>query len=399
MALVRENPRCRPRRRSPSGPGYSVRSIFERFPDLTALRVAVTDYAIARPAQCRPARPRCRPADPHQVAGRDRAPRPASDGCRCGACCRPIQRNRRDLQQRIRMIRQLIVMRMEMMFRPELSALSDDERREDRAVRSKSLHRFRELGAHARALRPVVRRGVRGWVKSIDRLLPPTPPPAMTTARRLRPPRVDGRRLRSERTRQLIIEAYLALLRENSRRCRPRRRSPSARAIPCARCSSAFPTCCRSASLRPTMPSPWRRPGTGARPRRRPVDAHPLAGRDRAARLARTGCRCGARSMPTRANRPSSSRASGWSRELIMQRLELMYRPELCGARRARAPQHPDRAGGAHRLRKLGAHAGALSACPFEQACALWSQTIDRLLPPTPAPDGYRSVTSGLLLQ
>ena len=27
--------------------GYSVRSIFERFPDLTALRVAVTDYSIA----------------------------------------------------------------------------------------------------------------------------------------------------------------------------------------------------------------------------------------------------------------------------------------------------------------------------------------------------------------
>src|SRR4029450_2446223 len=35
-----------------------------------------------------------------------------------------------------------------------------------------------------------------------------TPPP--------RPPRVDGRRLRSERTKQLIIEAYLALAQENS---------------------------------------------------------------------------------------------------------------------------------------------------------------------------------------
>ena len=31
-----------------------------------------------------------------------------------------------------------------------------------------------------------------------------------------RPPRVDGRRLRSERTKQLIIEAYLALAQENS---------------------------------------------------------------------------------------------------------------------------------------------------------------------------------------
>ena len=30
-----------------------------------------------------------------------------------------------------------------------------------------------------------------------------------------KPVRIDGRRLRSERTRQLIIEAYLALIREN----------------------------------------------------------------------------------------------------------------------------------------------------------------------------------------
>src|SRR5258706_15279415 len=32
----------------------------------------------------------------------------------------------------------------------------------------------------------------------------------------IRPPRVDGRRLRSERTRQLIIEAFLSLLRETA---------------------------------------------------------------------------------------------------------------------------------------------------------------------------------------
>src|SRR5213075_1357786 len=32
----------------------------------------------------------------------------------------------------------------------------------------------------------------------------------------IRPPRIDGRRLRSERTKQLIIEAFLSLLRETT---------------------------------------------------------------------------------------------------------------------------------------------------------------------------------------
>ena len=41
---------------------------------------------------------------------------------------------------------------------------------------------------------------------------PPTMPGATAA---LKPGHVDGRRLRSERTRQLIIEAYLALLRED----------------------------------------------------------------------------------------------------------------------------------------------------------------------------------------
>src|SRR5476651_2762206 len=36
--------------------GYSVRSIFERFPDLIALRIAATDYALAQAAALAPAR-------------------------------------------------------------------------------------------------------------------------------------------------------------------------------------------------------------------------------------------------------------------------------------------------------------------------------------------------------
>ena len=47
MALVRENAQMPTAVQIAERAGYSVRSIFERFPDLTALRVAVTDHAIA----------------------------------------------------------------------------------------------------------------------------------------------------------------------------------------------------------------------------------------------------------------------------------------------------------------------------------------------------------------
>ena len=73
---------------------------------------------------------------------------------------------------------------------------------------------------------------------------------------RLGPRRVDGRRLRSERTSQLIIEAYLALLREICG-CRPRRRSPIGAGYSVRSVFERFPDLYRSASLQPTMPSPW----------------------------------------------------------------------------------------------------------------------------------------------
>ncbi|MFI5033602.1 MAG: hypothetical protein ACHQPH_23180, partial [Reyranellales bacterium] len=47
IALVRETSHMPTAVQIAERAGYSVRSIFERFPDLTALRVAVTDYSIA----------------------------------------------------------------------------------------------------------------------------------------------------------------------------------------------------------------------------------------------------------------------------------------------------------------------------------------------------------------
>src|SRR5262249_54779462 len=72
--------------------------------------------------------------------------------------------------------------------------------------------RLRELGPHARALWPVVRPGERGVGEGDRSPLAGDARAGMSAA----PPtaNLDGRRQRSERTRELIIEAYLALLRE-----------------------------------------------------------------------------------------------------------------------------------------------------------------------------------------
>ena len=159
MALVRENAQMPTAVQIAERAGYSVRSIFERFPDLdrvarrrhrlrdrggavrkAALRDLDADRATRIRSQVEPARPRLRA----MAAAVARAV-----GRLC-AIARPAQR--------ITLIRQLIVMRMEMMFKPELSAMADSDAQED-LLALEAITDFRELGAHARALRPVVRRG------------------------------------------------------------------------------------------------------------------------------------------------------------------------------------------------------------------------------------------------
>ncbi len=174
MALVRENGQMPTAVQIAERAGYSVRSIFERFPDLTALRVAVTDYAIAE-------------ARAHAALRDLDAPRAARIRSqveqRAETCERwlPLWRvlstdvsHSPDLAQRIGVIRQLIVMRMEMMFKPELSTVSETERRRtilalEALTDFECWARMRELyGLSVEEARTV-------WVRAIDRLLPATP--------------------------------------------------------------------------------------------------------------------------------------------------------------------------------------------------------------------------------
>jgi AcrR family transcriptional regulator len=174
MALVRETGQMPTAVQIAERAGYSVRSIFERFPDLTSLRVAVTDYAIAE----------ARAYGALRDLDADRLTRIRSQVEQRGRGCErwlPLWRvlsvdadTSPDLQQRIRMIRQLIVMRMEMMFRPELSMVTDDVRRKimlalEALLDFESWARMREL--YGLSFEEAC--GV--WIRAIDRMLPPTP--------------------------------------------------------------------------------------------------------------------------------------------------------------------------------------------------------------------------------
>ena len=174
MALVRESGQMPTATQIAERAGYSVRSIFERFPDLTALRVAVTDYAIAAAR----ASGALRDLDaPRAVRIRSQVEQRA-EGCeRWLPLWRVLSKDAAqsaELGQRISVIRKLIVARMEMMFDPELSAMSETERRKtvlalEAITTFESWERMRELYGLS------VEHSIAAWVRTIDRLLPPVP--------------------------------------------------------------------------------------------------------------------------------------------------------------------------------------------------------------------------------
>jgi AcrR family transcriptional regulator len=154
--------------------GYSVRSLFERFPDLLTLSLAAADHAFTQAnAQAiirnldadRPTRVRT------QVETRART---------CEEWLplwRTLTRNLHysdDLKLRMRRVREAVMMRIELMYRPELAALDPVERQRlliaiEAITDFESWARMRELYG----LSPEEACAV--WMRTIDRLLPPTP--------------------------------------------------------------------------------------------------------------------------------------------------------------------------------------------------------------------------------
>ena len=154
--------------------GYSVRSIFERFPDLHTLRVAAADYSLAHAAALAPAR---------DVDG-DRGTRIRSQvETRAGTCERGVALWRAllfnvdendALKARVKLARDRTIARMELMYRQELSVLSPTERRNllialEAVTDIESWARMRDMYGLSFAEACSV------WIRVIDRMLPTTP--------------------------------------------------------------------------------------------------------------------------------------------------------------------------------------------------------------------------------
>ena len=157
--------------------GYSVRSVFERFPDLSKLRLAAADYALAQAAALAP---------PRNVEGNRLTRIKSQVETRAGTCERGVALWRvllfsvaedEQLRSRVELSRKRTIERLEIMYRPELSTLPETERTYtlialEAITDHESWARMREQ--HGLSFEAAC--GV--WIDAIDRLLPPTPPPA-----------------------------------------------------------------------------------------------------------------------------------------------------------------------------------------------------------------------------
>ncbi|MBS0537817.1 MAG: TetR/AcrR family transcriptional regulator [Proteobacteria bacterium] len=175
LALLRDGNRNPTAAQTAERAGYSVRSVFERFPDLHALRVMATDYSMSQSAALAPAR---------HVDG-DRPTRIRSQvETRAGTCERGLllwrmlmvfQQDSPELKKREVLGRERTMGRMEQMYAPELAPL-DAAARKHLLVALEALTDF-ESWARMREFHGLsVEEACALWIRAIDRLLPATPP-------------------------------------------------------------------------------------------------------------------------------------------------------------------------------------------------------------------------------
>ena len=175
IELLREKPEIPTAAQIAARAGISTRSIFERFVDLQGLSLATVDYAFTTGEAQAIAR---------NVDG-DRPTRLRSHvETRADTCERwlPVWRvvvanqfKLQELRDRVSFIRQAIVKRMELMYRPELAVLPAEERR-DLLIALESLIDFESWGRMRDGHGLSFDEACSVWMRVIDRMLPPTPP-------------------------------------------------------------------------------------------------------------------------------------------------------------------------------------------------------------------------------
>lgn len=172
LALARESsPRSPTAAEIAERAGYSVRSVFERFPDIRTLQIAAVDYAIAQLAALGP---------PRGADGDRRTRLESHVVTRAQTCERwlPLWRSlivnqgdSAELKDRIKLSRDRAIARLELMFAPELARLAVEDRRQmlialEALTDVESWARMREFFGLSFEEACTV------WRRAIDRLLP-----------------------------------------------------------------------------------------------------------------------------------------------------------------------------------------------------------------------------------
>ncbi|MBS0550695.1 MAG: TetR/AcrR family transcriptional regulator [Proteobacteria bacterium] len=175
IAIVRETGQAPTATQVAERAGYSVRSVFERFPDLEALRLAVVDVALSEG----------RSDAALQALDRDRATR-----LRLQVEARAQNRERwlplwrvmvgqaevsEGMVARIEKIREMSMQRIEAVFARELAAADEGERRMA-LVAIEALTEFESWDRLRFTFGLSFEEGCSCWLAAIDRLLPATPP-------------------------------------------------------------------------------------------------------------------------------------------------------------------------------------------------------------------------------
>jgi len=154
--------------------GCSVRSIFERFSDLHALRVAVTDSAFAEAN----AQAVLRDVDADRNTRLQSQVRTRAQTCeRWLPMWRALNANQgesQELQARVRQARKMIVRRMEIMYQPELAAFPEDERQK-LLLALEAIMDFESWARMRQFFGLSAEEAISAWIRTVDRLLPSTP--------------------------------------------------------------------------------------------------------------------------------------------------------------------------------------------------------------------------------
>lgn len=174
IALLRESPEIPTAAQIAMRAGISTRSVFERFSDLHTLSLATVDHAFMMgEAQ----------AVVRNFDGSRQTRLRTHVEIRAGICERwlPLWRvvvanqGRLDaLTHRIRFVREAVIKRIELIYRPELAGLAEGDRR-DLLIALEALIDFESWGRMREIHGLSIEEGCTVWINTIDRLLPATP--------------------------------------------------------------------------------------------------------------------------------------------------------------------------------------------------------------------------------